>query len=300
MSVKVNSNLIGNYVFPVNERIFNNIKNVETSGMRGLCSRDFLGRDVSDSFIFHFKYETDIDFTILYVAKKYLDDKYPSIKKSLYMYYVPYARMDRETETEICTIKYICQMINDLNFSSVLVVDPHSNVTPALLNHCEVIYPFAMHENIILNNKIDYILFPDLGASKKYSSLHKYSVPFINGHKVRKTDSTNNQIIEYDILSAPSNLDNTSVLIIDDICSAGTTFLNAGKILKDKYNVNDVYLFTTFTENNIYNGEMINSKYIDKIYTTNFIGNHNYINKKDEEYDSCQDINNKKIIVLDF
>ena len=74
MSVKVNSNLIGNYVFPVNERIFNNIKNVETSGMRGLCSRDFLGRNVSDSFIFHFKYETDIDFTILYVAKKYLDD----------------------------------------------------------------------------------------------------------------------------------------------------------------------------------------------------------------------------------
>ena len=58
----------------------------------------------------------------------------------LTMPYVPYARQDRVMNPgEALGIKVFCDLINAQNYSSVNILDPHSDVTPALLNNVLVI-----------------------------------------------------------------------------------------------------------------------------------------------------------------
>ena len=60
------------------------------------------------------------------------------------------------------------------------------------------------------------------------------------------------------------------ILIVDDICSYGGTFLQAAKALKKK-GVENIDLYVTHCERSVYKGEMLYSGLIDNIYTTNSI-----------------------------
>ena len=64
--------------------------------------------------------------------------------------------------------------------------------------------------------------------------------------------------------------ENYNVLIIDDICSRGGTFLHSAKKLKE-CGAWDIYLYVTHCENTILDGELINSGLIKKIFTTDSI-----------------------------
>jgi ribose-phosphate pyrophosphokinase len=60
------------------------------------------------------------------------------------------------------------------------------------------------------------------------------------------------------------------VLIVDDICSRGGTFVHTAKALKDAGAAN-VYLYITHCERTIFNGEIFSSGLIEKVFTTNSI-----------------------------
>lgn len=62
---------------------------------------------------------------------------------NLLMPYIPNARMDRvhNKNTEVFTLKYFCEFVNNLNIDRVLVFDPHSDVSTALLDRVEVLSP---------------------------------------------------------------------------------------------------------------------------------------------------------------
>jgi ribose-phosphate pyrophosphokinase len=85
--------------------------------------------------------------------------------------YIPYARQDRvAVEGEPLSIKVFADMINAQNYESVTIWDPHSDVTPALINRCKIVY---QHEIVIKNKEVmgitpDTVLVcPDAGARKK-------------------------------------------------------------------------------------------------------------------------------------
>src|SRR5690606_21489303 len=83
-----------------------------------------------------FKYENDEDFIKLMFVKNFIDSKRSkSTTVELIIYYMPYSRMDRSENGSAFTLKYITNFINSLNFDRVIVVEPHSDVTPALLNN---------------------------------------------------------------------------------------------------------------------------------------------------------------------
>ena len=89
--------------------------------------------DSSSDIAISWNYENDAElFTIICLAKKYA-----TRHKTLYMPYLPHARMDRikNPNTEVFTLKYFCETINDLKFDRVVILDAHSNVGPALLNN---------------------------------------------------------------------------------------------------------------------------------------------------------------------
>ena len=108
------------------------------------------------------------------------------------MPYVPNGRMDRvKKDTEVFTLKYFAQMINQMHFKTVKVLDPHSHVLEALLHRVVIESPRKYIEKTIESIKKvspDLVLyFPDEGAMKRYS--HMFSLPFCYGLKKRNWEN---------------------------------------------------------------------------------------------------------------
>lgn len=250
--VKLNGNIIGQDCFPNNERI-----------LKSCLSH-------STEFEIEINYHTDIDISTLIMVKKYLDDVYPNSRVVLVMKYIPYSRMDRNITGFVFTLKYFCQLINELKFHSVYVLDPHSNVSTALLERCKELNVQILIEKVIYNHiDVDYVFYPDNGACKRYSEIIKLPnyIPYFYGNKKRNLQT--GEILEYELVNCP-DLKEKNVLIIDDLCAKGFTFYNAGLRLKEQ-GAKNVYLYVSHCENSIYQGQLIKSNLISKIFTTDSI-----------------------------
>src|SRR6185312_16307283 len=131
------------------------------------------------------KYEDDSDLIKLMLVKNYLDACDRLSTDKLIIYYMPYSRMDRSENGSPFTLKYITNFINSLGFKKVVVIEPHSDVTPALLNNAESLYINfdlieKVKEEVLFNEDKDYIVFPDAGASKRYSKMKARNTLFCN------------------------------------------------------------------------------------------------------------------------
>jgi ribose-phosphate pyrophosphokinase len=215
-----------------------------------------------------FKYENDDDLIKLFFVKNYLNE-YKQLT-SLLIHYMPYSRMDRIENRSVFTLKYVCNLINSLGFSSVDVVEPHSDVTPALLDRCTSVYPTinllkqVMIETGFDVNK-DFIFFPDAGASKRYSKeldLHQ-----LVGYKKRDFDT--GEITQLEVMGDIQEK-GFKTIIIDDICSYGGTFIRSSKKLKE-LGASEIYLLVAHCEESIFKGEIFNSGLVAKVFTTNSI-----------------------------
>ena len=213
-------------------------------------------------------YEKDEEM-ILYFIARHLREQCAINKLTLYMPYIPHARMDRvKNQQEVFTLKYFCEFVNSLRFDKVVVRDAHSNVSLALLNNVVTEDVGKNIEKLIgnlLDHKKDIVFYPDEGSCKRYSEMIRFSYAF----GVKKRDWNTGKImgleVQGDLPAAPFN-----VLIIDDISSYGGTFLHSAKKLKE-LGAGKVYLYITHCENSILKGELINSGLLEKIYTTKSI-----------------------------
>lgn len=208
------------------------------------------------------RYESDAElFTLICIAKHYQNHK-----KYLYLPYLPNARMDRVKNLEdVFTLKYFCQIINSLNFEVVYVTDVHSNVSLALLDRVSEITPKSYIEFVInTHEKEDLVLvYPDAGAAKRYSEMFpEYDSTYCDKVRDWKT-----QKITSLVLNDPNIVSGKSVLIVDDICSYGNTFVRAAEALKAA-NAAKIYLYVTHAENAIVKGDIFKSGLIDKVYAT--------------------------------
>lgn len=201
-------------------------------------------------------YDDDTELFALYCIVKELKNLASNIPISLFMPYIPHARQDRHVSNRLFTLKYFTEIINSLNFEKVTVVDPHSDVSTALLDRCEVLYPFP---SVISSNQV--WMYPDNGAAKKYSSIGIICPNnYIVGNKKRNSEG---RIEKYELVNFPEGT--KEVWIRDDICSYGGTFVAAAKALRE-HGVEKIHLVLSHCENNIHKGEVF--KYIDDIYTT--------------------------------
>ena len=84
--------------------------------------------------VIHWQYENNEELVMLIFLTKHLR-AHGVNNISLYMPYIPNARQDRVKENkDVFTLKYFAQIINDLRFDSVTVLDPHSSVSEALID----------------------------------------------------------------------------------------------------------------------------------------------------------------------
>lgn len=193
----------------------------------------------------------------------------------LFMPYVPYGRQDRVcVPGESFSLKAFASIINGLGFQRVTVVDPHSGVTEAVfdrlkaLSQFDVIHQFRAFSTRVTRSDVPIVFVsPDAGANKKTSELAKYygHGEFIRADKLRNLSTGD---IKETIVYA-ENLTGQDVVIADDLCDKGGTFLLLAKALRAK-GCGKIVLYIThglFTHARGVGHLLSNG--IDEVYTTN-------------------------------
>lgn len=187
---------------------------------------------------------------VLSQIKNMLDTWFKGIKIDLQFNYLPYARYDRAMkENDSFSLKAFADIINSMNFNRVLLIDPHSNVGQILLKNSDVIIDqltaILLSNVITCNNSYDYIVSPDFGAIKKATSISEYyNIPLLISLKKRDV-STGYTVFDKLLIDDSVDLTDKKLLIVDDICDGGATFINLAKGIKDLYNIKSIDLFVT-------------------------------------------------------
>ena len=198
---------------------------------------------------------------------------------SLYIPYLLGARSDRQFQEGGTSylVDVVAPIINSLNFKTVTVMDVHSDVAAACINNLKIVSNFNLvHESLELINSKGFVLIsPDAGALKKnykIADLLAYKDKIYTATKSRAVDgSLSNQAIP-DYQNDRFEHMNKDVVIIDDICDGGATFINLGKIIKHGRHqkcTGKTYLIVTHGIFSKLFKEL--SQYFDGIYTTDSI-----------------------------
>ena len=221
----------------------------------------------TDDIVIDWFYENDAELFTLICVKRYIDEHFYEVSIHLNMPYIPHARMDRvKNDEDVFTLKYFCEVINSLNFTTVWVRDAHSNVSLALLNNVKEEPASSYVMKAIMESDAEVLFFPDEGAMKRYSG--SFQMPYAFGMK--KRDWATGQILGLDIINAEAVKDK-NVLIVDDICSKGGTFYHSAKALKAA-GAKSVSLYITHCESSITVGDLAASDgLVDHVYTTKSI-----------------------------
>lgn len=252
---------------------------------------------IKDSIVITTRINSADDMLQLLVAKNAIDNIGGFEDIHLMIPYFPGSRQDRVmTKGEALTVKVYADLINTMEFNSVTILDPHSDVTPALLDNVNVINNHKFVQLCIENisekpNSIQYnLISPDAGSNKKMKDLVKFLVnvkkPISEGHmlhpdgffgkgdrliKCDKTrDVSTGEITGFEV--GADDLGGNDCIIVDDICSNGGTFLGLAEELK-KRNAGKLYLVVTHGEFGKDIAKTISklTEVFDCIYTTDSI-----------------------------
>lgn len=208
--------------------------------------------------IAHLKNSDDI--MALLLTSDAVDRQYKFAKKHLILNYVPYARQDRVcNEGESLSVSVMARLINSCGFVKVKIADPHSDVTPALINNVEVLESYDILKHKDLSQY--YIVAPDAGAYKKaYKwAQKKNALGVITANKVRDVRTGRIESIKVDV-----DVKGLKLFVVDDLLDAGGTFLQLSKSFKEAAAVELYVTHGIFSKG--LNGL---TECYEKIYTTN-------------------------------
>ncbi len=168
----------------------------------------------------------------------------------------------------------LCPIINAQKYSSVKVLDPHSDVLEACINNISIIpntefVKWALDDLKYSKHPTEFTLIaPDAGAYKKVDSLArllKHPTDIITAHKHR--DLETGHITKTTVNGLGEQKRDGKFIIIDDICDGGRTFIGIAEAIKEQVKNPEIYLIVTHGIFSAGYNKLMN--YFDKIYTTN-------------------------------
>lgn len=218
-------------------------------------------------------------------------------KINLFIPYMPYARQDRVmVEGEPFSMKVMADLLKLCNFNKIYVFDPHSDITPTLLEHNihvisnkNFVYKcltnivgldgYAQNKEGVSENEFKATLkgsplwvSPDSGSFKKVFKLANelnYKDEIILCNKARNLND--GKIMAYAV--DKQDLGGRDCIIIDDLISKGGTFIGLSKELK-KRNSGKIFLVVSHYEG-VSNNLLLQESGIEKIFKTNSINDFN-------------------------
>ena len=239
----------------------------------------------------YWKYENDasiFELLLLDSAIETYGEKY-----NLYIGYMPYSRMDRiENEGTAFALDIITDILtkNLLCVNLIFILDPHSYITLKQLNQKSIpkserkiayefeykyddkIYSFA--KDVInytkLNTKDAWFVFPDKGAATRYNADDYPNV--IICEKIRDFATGKIQQIKAHIEKQTTAVkQDAPIIIIDDLCSYGGTFVGAIKAIETdlKIKSKNNWLIVTHAEEAMMEANIPNT--FNKVFSTDSI-----------------------------
>lgn len=246
------------------------------------------------SYTIDFRFEGNQDIWDLMLIVDKLKQKH--VPMYLNLFYVPYSRMDRAEECRLFSLKTFANLINSMPFKSVTIMEPHSDVTPALFDRVKVInksmqlaykvlkddfgivYTLDNLEEVnqkMAEKKVCFV-WPDAGADKRYSKQFKGTQTMTCA---KERDFQTGWMVTKYLMGADLHQDCEHVIIVDDLSSRGGTFIGAAKKLRELLpNLKTITLCVAHCENTIADGDILKTDLINKVYTTDSILNTELVN----------------------
>lgn len=152
---------------------------------------------------------------------------------SLLIPYFPGARQDRlMVNGEPLTVKVYADLINTLRFTKVIVLDPHSDVTPVLIDNVQVASNSRFVSEVLSEYTDYHLVAPDAGALKQIHNLAlSLQAPSVVACGKTRNVSTG-ALDRFQVFV--EDLGGKTCVVVDDICDGGGTFLGIARELKRK------------------------------------------------------------------
>lgn len=232
------------------------------------------------SYVIDWRFEEEREFFDLMNLVALLKQRTYFSTQHLHVPYLPYARQDKYTSnTTTFALNPFLHMLSMLRLNSITMVDVHNedaviNVlymcsrsiwkTPTKVINLSVEH---IHKKLIEDIKPDLIVFPDEGASRRYANVH--TPPKACCKKTRDQETGN--ITGHELLGEVNLQPTSNVLLIDDLCDGGATFISVAKALRAIEPNIKIHLFTT---HGIYSKgrRHLFANGIDYVYCTNSYG----------------------------
>lgn len=161
---------------------------------------------------------------------------------TLHMPFLPYARQDKKvSNTSTFNLEVFADLLNGMRLSEVTALDAHnSKAARRLIKNFRNIKPEDFHIALIKKINPNFIVFPDEGAKFRYDIP---LMPYLIMNKER--DQISGYITKMEATGTYLRQLSGKILIIDDICDGGATFIMCANALKNINPDIDIHLAVT-------------------------------------------------------
>jgi ribose-phosphate pyrophosphokinase len=175
-------------------------------------------------------------------------------KVKLICHYLPYARQDRICNPgESNASKLFNFLISDMYFDEIEIADVHNETSLDVLGSTGSKITHITSKDIFLKNcgivkGIDLLIAPDKGAFKKVKDISDvFGIGLLSANKSR--DSQTGKILGINFENSTeefliNSIENKNVMIVDDICDGGGTFIELSKLIL-QYKPRSITLYVT-------------------------------------------------------
>ncbi len=210
-----------------------------------------------------------MDMALLVNAVRNIDT---NVHLRLCIPYFPYSRQDRVAATgDAFALQVAANLIKSCNFWEVETWDIHSDVLAGMFN--SGVLKNVPQEQILSNYVYAslgaawsaVLIAPDAGAAKKIYKLGtKLNLPVVEASKIRDTSTGN--IIGCSITDTS---DYDHLIIVDDICDGGATFIQLRNAIMDQRDNSPVRIDLVTTHGIYSKGKSLLYEYFDNVECVN-------------------------------
>ncbi|WP_172743562.1 ribose-phosphate diphosphokinase [Citrobacter youngae] len=184
--------------------------------------------------------------------------------------WLPWARQDRHmVPGDSFALKVFASQLNTLKFDKVNVLDPHSDAAAAAIDNFvaipqEVCLMQSASLSRLFQQNALMLVAPDAGSLKKIDAVARAAAVEQYAILSKKRDVASGSLTGFALLAG--DVRGRDLLIVDDLCDAGGTFIGSAQVLRDA-GARSVSLYVT---HGIFSKgvEHLFANGIDAIYTT--------------------------------
>lgn len=188
------------------------------------------------------QYENESEFLHVAQLKDLLDSftGYPRPVTVLNIPFLPYGRQDKPiSNTTTFAQRTFTKLVDSLNFDRVISFDVHGVCS---IKNLHKLSANTIIKKVFDDNKYDIYCYPDGGACERYIDERSEEPNTINGLKIRNQQT--GKIEDYQLETNGIELFGKRILIVDDLCDGGATFIELMKLLKE-HDIGEVGLYVS-------------------------------------------------------